>query len=238
MRQDYRWLLLDADNTLFDFDTAQDHVLDRLFLHFGLSPSKERKARYRMVNAALWRAFDRGEIRQKELMVERYARFLAEEGIDGDPTAWNEYGLRCLANTPFLLPGAQELCQSLSKRFILALVTNGVPFVQRGRLERSPLAGYFGRRVYISGELGCHKPERRFFELVLTDLGAAPERTLVIGDGLSSDIQGARNAGLDCVWLSRRDAAPGEPTPTYQVSDLPALACLLGGASETNIPLT
>jgi len=233
-RQNYRWLLFDADNTLFDFHASEDHLLCRTLSHFGLTPSETRKNHYRTINAALWRAFERGEIQQEELMVERYARFLREEGISGDPAAWNDYGLHCLLEYPLLLPGALEVCQTLSKQYILALVTNGLPSVQRGRLQRSPLAAYFGNRVYISGELGCRKPEKLFFDRVLTDLKAldTPRLALVIGDSLSSDIQGAQNAGLDSVWISDRDAVPGEPEPTCRVENLAALSTLLHETRE------
>lgn len=226
----YRWLLFDADDTLFDFHSAQDFSLTKTLLHFGMEPTKERKDRFKAINAGLWADFDRGEITQEALVVERYARFLAQEGVDGDPAAWNDYGLHALAENPVLIPGAERLCRSLSERYILALVTNGVPYVQRARLEASPLARYFGKRVYISGEMGCRKPERRFFDLVLNDLGAAKRKNqvLVIGDSLSSDIAGAFNARLDSVWLHWPGVKAGVVKPTYEVEDLAQLTRLLG----------
>jgi len=218
----YRWLLLDADNTLFDFDAAEDFMLTRSLLHFGVEPTQERKDHYRAINTALWTAFDQGKITQEKLVVERYARFLSEEGISGDPAQWNRFGLNQLSRDPTLLPGAEQLCRRLAQRYTLALVTNGIPFVQRGRLELSPLASCFGPRVYISGELGCRKPERKFFQKVLESLGASRDRgnALMIGDSLTSDIRGAFNAQLDSMWLNRRGAAPGALKPTYEVSSL------------------
>lgn len=228
--KDYRWLLFDADNTLFDFDAAEEHLLTRTFLHFGVEPSTALMDRYRAINGAMWAAFNRGEISQEALVVERYRRFLEQEGIAGDPAAWNDYGLHCLARDPVLLPGAEELCRALAGRYTLALITNGVAFVQRERLERSPLRDFFGERVYISGEMGCRKPEKVYFDRVLAHLGAAEERelVLVIGDSLSSDIQGAVNAGLDSVWLSPEEARAGAVRPTWQVPSLERLGALLG----------
>jgi len=227
--RNYRWLLFDADNTLFDFDAAEEHLLTHTFLHFGVEPSKALMDRYRAINGAMWAAFNRGEISQEALVVERYRLFLEQEGIAGDPAAWNDYGLRCLARDPVLLPGAEELCRALAGRYTLALVTNGVAFVQRERLERSPLREFFGERVYISGEMGCRKPERAYFDRVLAHLGAQEERdrALVIGDSLSSDIQGAVNAGLDSVWLSPEGARAGEVRPTYRAATLEQIGELL-----------
>lgn len=226
----YRWLLFDADDTLFDFHSAQDFSLTKTMVHFGMEPTPERKERFKAINSGLWADFDRGEITQEALVVERYARFLAQEGVEGDPAAWNDYGLHALAENPALIPGAERLCRSLSERYILALITNGVPYVQRSRLEASPIARYFGDRVYISREMGCRKPEKRFFDLVLEDLGATKQksRVLVIGDSLSSDITGAFNARLDSVWLHWPGVKAGVVRPTYRVDSLAQLTKLLG----------
>lgn len=226
----YRWLLFDADDTLFDFHSAQDFSLTKTMAHFGMEPTPERKDRFKAINAGLWSDFDHGSITQEALVVERYARFLAQEGVDGDPVAWNDYGLHALAENPVLIPGAERLCRNLSERYTLALITNGVPYVQRARLEASPIARYFGDRVYISGEMGCRKPEKRFFDLVLEDLGATKNRSqvLVIGDSLSSDIAGAFNARLDSVWLHWPGVKAGVVRPTYEVDSLAQLTKLLG----------
>lgn len=225
----YRWLLFDADDTLFDFHSAQDFSLTKTMVHFGLEPTPERKDRFKAINAGLWADFDKGKISQEALVVERYARFLAQEGVEGDAAAWNDFGLHTLSENPVLLPGAERLCRNLSEKYTLALITNGVPYVQRARLEASPIARYFGDRVYISGEMGCRKPEKEYFDKVLAALGARTQRgkVLVIGDSLSSDIQGAFNSRLDSVWLHWPSARPGTLKPTYEVDNLAHLALLL-----------
>lgn len=225
----YKWLLFDADNTLFDFDAAQDFSLTRTLAHYGLEPTAERKGRFKAINAALWAAFDRGEISQEALVVERYARFLEQEGAEGDPAEWNDFGLHRLAENPVLLPGAEKLCYKLSQRYVLALVTNGVAFVQRQRLKSSPLERFFADRVYISGEMGCRKPEKIFFEKALKDLGAERQsgKLLVIGDSLSSDIRGAFNARLDSLWFDRSGKGEGHPKPTYRATSFADMEKLL-----------
>jgi len=229
----YRWLLFDADDTLFDFGAAQDFSLSRTMLHFGLEPTPERKERFKAINAALWTACDRGETTQEELVIERYVRFMEAEGVEGDPAEWNDFGLNCLADSPLLLPGAEQLCRKLSQQYELCLITNGVPFVQRRRLAASPLERFFGERVFISGEMGCRKPERAYFDRVLSVLGVKPQerwKALVIGDSLTSDIRGAFNARLDSVWFNRKGAAAGTVKPTYEVANFSELEDLLAPA--------
>lgn len=225
----YKWLLMDADNTLFDFTSAEDFALTRTLLRFGAPVSAEIKDGYRKINAALWVAHEKGEIEQDALSVKRFRLFHTAFGIQGDPREWNRFYLNALADCPTLIPGAESLCRRLSERYILALTTNGVPFVQRRRLEKSPLAHYFKDRVFISGEMDCRKPQKVYFDKVLQALDVRTRRAqvLVIGDSLSSDIRGAFNAHLDSVWIHWPSAKPGIVKPTYEVENLAQLAQLL-----------
>ncbi len=238
----YRWLLMDADNTLFDFDAAEEFALTRTLVRFGISPTPEIKAQYRSINSSLWLAYDQGKISQEALGPKRF-QLLFESGDfpgqPGDPTQWSAFFLDTLADCPTLLPGAEALCRRLSDRYILSLTTNGVSHVQRRRLKNSPLARYFEDRVFISGEMGCRKPEKAYFDLVLSTLGVGNQRSkvLVVGDSLSSDIKGAFYSRLDSVWLRRSGARPGVLTPTFEVENLPQLGRLLGVDRYVNIPL-
>ena len=222
----YQWLLMDADNTLFDFDAAEDTALTRTLLHFGVPADPPAKACYRACNKALWEAFERGEITQADIMAQRFTRFLAAMALPGDGAAWNDHYVHALAQCPQLLSGALELCRRAAGQYTLALATNGVPFIQRSRLENSPIAPCFGSRVFISGEMGCRKPDKAYFDLILTALGAQDRRSevLVVGDSLSSDILGARNSGLDSLWLNRSAVQPGPVRPTYEVNTLAQLS--------------
>ena len=182
--REYRWLLMDADNTLFDFNAAEEFALTRTLLHYGISPTEEAKAGYHAINNALWAASDQGKITQQALMNERFVRFFEARGIQGNSAEWNQFFLEQLSQCSVLLPGAEALCRKLSQKYILALCTNSAaPFVARRRLENSPLARFFGDRVFISGEMGCHKPEKAYFDKVLETLGATKHKAdvLVIG---------------------------------------------------------
>ena len=240
----YRWLLLDADNTLFDFNAAEEFALTRTLIRYGVSPTAEVKTRYRAINSALWLDYDHGKISQDALGPKRFQLLFEMEefpGQPGDPGQWSDFFLSCLSECSTLMPGAEKLCHRLSDRYILALTTNGISHVQRRRLQKSPLARYFGDRVFISGEMGCRKPERAYFDTVLAALGVGPgpQRTkaLVIGDSLSSDIKGAFQSRLDSVWVRSPGAKAGVVKPTYEVDSLAQLAQLLGADRYVNIPL-
>lgn len=205
----YPYLLFDADNTLFDFDQAERNAHLLLCRAHGLAFSEEGYQLYHKCNADLWRDFDRGLCTKEYLLVERFRRYLAITGERADPEALNRDHLRALGEGAMLLPGAEELCRVLSRDHRLYLLTNAVASVQKARFANSAIAPYF-QGVFISEEVGVGKPDSAYFDYVFHAVpGLARDNALVIGDSLTSDIQGANNAGLPCCWFNPK----GQPRP-------------------------
>lgn len=205
----YPYLLFDADNTLFDFDQAERNAHLLLCRAHGLAFSEEGYQLYHKCNADLWRDFDRGLCTKEYLLVERFRRYLAITGERADPEALNRDHLRALGEGAMLLPGAEELCRVLSRDHRLYLLTNAVASVQKTRFANSAIAPYF-QGVFISEEVGVGKPDSAYFDYVFHAVpGLARDNALVIGDSLTSDIQGANNAGLPCCWFNPK----GQPRP-------------------------
>lgn len=106
------------------------------------------------------------------------------------------------------------------------VITNGIGEIQRARFAATSILRYFGK-LFISGEIGYAKPDKRFFDTVLSDLGITDRRSvLVIGDSLSSDMAGAIGAGLDCCYLSANGGKTDLPV-TYTIDRLSALCEIL-----------
>ena len=205
----YPYLLFDADNTLFDFDQAERNAHLLLCRAHGLAFSEEGYQLYHKCNADLWRDFDRGLCTKEYLLVERFRRYLAITGERADPEALNRDHLRALGEGAMLLPGAEELCRVLSRDHRLYLLTNAVASVQKTRFANSAIAPYF-QGVFISEEVGVGKPDSAYYDYVFHAVpGLARDNALVIGDSLTSDIQGANNAGLPCCWFNPK----GQPRP-------------------------
>lgn len=205
----YPYLLFDADNTLFDFDQAERNAHLLLCRAHGLAFSEEGYQLYHKCNADLWRDFDRGLCTKEYLLVERFRRYLAITGERADPEALNRDHLRALGEGAMLLPGAEELCRVLSREHRLYLLTNAVASVQKARFANSAIAPYF-QGAFISEEVGVGKPDSAYFDYVFHAVpGLARDNALVIGDSLTSDIQGANNAGLPCCWFNPK----GQPRP-------------------------
>jgi YjjG family noncanonical pyrimidine nucleotidase len=224
----YPYLLFDADNTLFDFDAAEKNAHRQVCGKHRLAFTEEGYALYRRCNAQLWQDFDRGLCSKEFLLTERFRRYLSLSGETGDPEAMNRDHLRALGESAVLLPGAEAPCRRLAAGHELYLVTNAVESVQRARFERSAIRPYF-RDVFISEAIGCGKPSPAYFAYVLRAVpGLTAENGLVIGDSLTSDIQGANNAGLACCWFNPK----GLPRPDglridYEVRTLEEIADLV-----------
>lgn len=228
----YTYLLFDADNTLFDFGMAEFHAFRETCVHAGITWSEEAYRAYSGINDAQWKKLERGETTQAELKIQRYREFLTWYGYTGEPEEkavfMGETYKEALGRQAFLMAHAEEVLAVLrEKGYKIFIVTNGISQIQRARMASSPVKQYVAG-LYISEELGVAKPDPVFFDVVFTDIGD-PDRAkyLVIGDSLSSDIDGAIAAGLDCVWFSPEKADAKGRTPTYTVHELPELLSIL-----------
>ena len=224
----YKVLFLDADDTLFDFRVAKTQAFERSFAEFDLVAAPETFGAYEVINKALWRRLERGETTQERLKVERFELLFRQIGIDVDPVDFSATFVRWLGAGTFLLPGARELCEHLSARYRLAIVTNGIAQVQRARFEASSIRGFVDA-IVISEEVKCSKPGVGIFEHACAAMGFFDKGgILMIGDSLASDIQGGVNFGIDTCWLNpSRSPRSGDPAPTWEARSLAEIGRLL-----------
>lgn len=224
----YDFVLFDADHTLFDFDRAEHRALRQTLEAFGYPFNEETQTCYQSINNDLWARLNRGEVEQSWLLVERFAAFLRAMGGDHDPAEMNRDYLARLAQGGDVFPGAEELCRALAPHCTLAIVTNGVASAQHGRFARSPLRDLFSH-VFISEEVGYAKPDPRFFQAAVDQLGIRDtHRAVVVGDNLISDIGGGNAAGMDTIWYNPGRFPPwAPPVPTWEVADYPSIEAIL-----------
>ncbi len=216
----FRGFLIDADNTLFDFDAAERDAL----LATVRAPAPGLLREYRRINAALWADANAGRIGVDELAVERFRRLAAALDLDADPVELGRQYLEELGGRAYLIPGAPSVLDRLSRRAVLGLITNGIPSVQRGRLARSGIEIFF-HGVFISGELGISKPDPAIFHLAARELHLAPHELLCVGDNPAADVRGGHAAGMATCWVNLQAAPypPEEPPPDYTVTSLEEL---------------
>lgn len=230
MRLSYDVVLLDADDTLFDFYRAETYALETTMSSFGYDePVSDYMERFRAINTQVWREYETGESTSAQIRVKRFVLLLDELGQSFDPEEVSATYVEHLGEATFLVPGARELLESLRLQVPMGLVTNGISAVQRSRLARSGLGDYFSA-IVISDELGIQKPDPGIFRAALDRVGAtATDRVVMVGDGLHSDIRGAINVGIDSCWFNLR-GKPAEPgiQPTYTVATIAEVRSVLG----------
>ncbi len=229
----YQWLLFDADGTLFDYDRAEAKALEGTFRDFNLPFSARHAETYQVINHQVWQEFENGQISSTDLRVARFQRLFAALRMDGgiDVEQFSTRYLRNLATASDLMEGAEDVVRKLHGQYHLALITNGLKDVQRPRLANSAIANCFAV-VAISEELGAAKPDPRYFDLIFEQMGQpARETVLVIGDSLTSDIQGGVNYSLDTCWFNPQ-GKPAKPglRATYEIRHLRELVRLVDGS--------
>ena len=231
----YKTVLLDLDHTLLDSNASEQAAFAATVRSIGLEPTPELFAEYNLINKALWAAVERGETTPVALRTERFEQFVTAIGVDADPEALAVTFTTGLGDNGELYPGARGMLDALADRHRLAMVTNGLSEVQRARIERLDLGGYFDA-VIVSAEIGTSKPGTKIFDITFEELGL-PDRSsaLMVGDSLSSDIQGGINAGIDTCWYNPHgnplpDTA-GAPRPAHSIGQLNELPAVAAGAS-------
>ena len=221
----YYCILFDADNTLLNFDAAESKALADTLVNYGIEPDAETVQTYRTINEELWRQLEKGQLRREKLMSERFTRFLKAIDAAGDGAEMNRYYLEQLSLHPDLAsPEVLDVLRELSEVATLAVVTNGFQKVQSRRLAESGVANFL-EDVFVSEKMDAEKPNRKIFDAALRALGVENrEHVLMVGDSLTSDVQGGISAGLDTCWFNpHHQENPGKILPTYEISSLEEL---------------
>ena len=207
MTTPYTWLLFDADNTLWDFDAAEAHALERTLLERDMIWSAEVLGTYQLINRAAWDDYEKGRLLKEQLRDIRFQRLLEHYKADHPAEALSLSYRNYLAASNHLLDGAMEVLDYAQSRYRLGLITNGLTEVQRPRLGNTGIASYF-EFIAISDELGVAKPQAAFFDYAQEQMDHPPyEQVLVIGDNPNADIRGALDYGYAACWFRRPGAA-------------------------------
>ncbi len=226
----YKFLLFDLDHTLLDFDAAEDIALTQLLEEEGVEDIQTYKDYYVPMNKALWKDLEQKKITKAELIKTRFAKLFAHFVIEKDGAYLAERYQFFLSKQGQTFPGVEDLLKKLiSKGYELYAATNGITYIQTGRLEQSGIAPYF-KEIFISEQLHTQKPDAEFYEKIGARIpNFDKNQTLMIGDSLSADIQGGNNAGIDTIWYNPHHLEnKTQAQPTYEVDSYQALLDCLG----------
>lgn len=221
----YKYLLFDLDHTLLDFDAAEDIALSQLLKEEGVVDIQAYKDYYVPMNKALWKDLEQKKITKAELINTRFAKLFAHFGIEKDGAYLAERYQFFLSKQGQTFPGVEDLLKKLiNQGYELYAATNGITYIQTGRLKQSGISPFF-KEIFISEQLHTQKPDAEFYEKI----GACipnfdKNHALMIGDSLTADIQGGNNAGIDTIWYNPNHMKNNTNIqPTYEVDSYHAL---------------
>ncbi len=225
----YKHLFFDLDHTLWDFGANAKESLADLFALLNLDartkiPFEEFYPKYLYHNEILWDRYHKGLISSEELKWKRMWRTMLDFKIADEPLAREMSGqfLEILPTKKILFPHTIEILDYLkNKQYELHLITNGFEKTQWSKLTHSGLSGYF-THVVTSEASNSLKPKKEIFDFAMDKAGAGLPESIMIGDNLDADIQGAMNAGMDTVFVNHINATTAIK-PTYTVTHLQQL---------------
>lgn len=225
----YKHLFFDLDHTLWDFDANAKESLADLYSLLSLDertkiPFDEFYPKYLYHNEVLWNRYHKGLISSEDLKWKRMWRTMLDFKVADEPLAKEMSGqfLEILPTKKILFPHTIEILDYLrAKNYILHLITNGFEKTQWSKLTHSGLSSYF-THVITSEASNSLKPKKEIFEFALDKANAALPESIMIGDNLDADIQGAMNAGMDTVFVNHVNTTT-DMKPTYTVTHLQQL---------------
>lgn len=225
----YKHLFFDLDHTLWDFDANAKITLTEMYSFFnletlGVKPFEAFYRHYLHHNEILWNRYHKGYITAEELKWRRMWRTLLEFKI-GDELLARDISEKFLEMLPVrkqLFPHTIEILDYLAgKNYHLHMITNGFEKIQWRKLNNSGLGGYF-RNVVTSEASNSLKPRKEIFDFAMHKAGATLADSIMLGDNLDADIQGAINAGMDSVFVNHINATTALQ-PTYTITHLKEL---------------
>ena len=229
----YTQLFWDVDDTLVNFKASERLSLRACFSRFGIALSDQDIEVYAEINHGYWALLEQGRIKKTALVRDRFSDFFHYLGVTGvDPGEMNRLFQLELAETSVLNDEGLALCTELNAHCRQFVVTNGSAVAQKGKLRNTGLDRLM-EAVFISEELGFEKPDLRFFESCFGQIpGFDNANSVIIGDSLTSDMQGGKNAGLCCCWYNPRSLpAPEGLALDYIIKDLRDLKEILFGTN-------
>lgn len=195
-----KYLLFDADETLWNFKATEEIGLRKLFSRYGITYSGSSVSDYETGNKLCWKEYEEGKLPLDELEEKRWDLFFRRIGREEDKREAALLFRETLAHNGILLDGAKDFLESIKER-PKSLVTNGISMIQRQRLKDTGIEGYFDN-IFISSEIGFNKPHKELFDYIFASIGKGSDECIMIGDSATSDIGGAVNAGMESIYIN------------------------------------
>lgn len=200
----FKVFLWDIDGTVLNFKAAEEVALLKCFEIFNLGECTPfMMEHYSTINKKYWEALEKGQTTKPKLLVDRFKEFFSNYEIDVNIASdFNSEFQNQLGETAVFFDDVEEIIKSNKGKRLQCAVTNGTKIAQIRKLTKSNLINILDY-IFISEDVGIEKPNKEYFEYVLSHIGDYSKKDiLIIGDSLTSDIQGGNNIGIKTCWFN------------------------------------
>ena len=215
-------VLLDLDDTILDFKMSERVALTKTLNELSIEPTEEIIKKYSKYNISQWKRLELGEISREEVKVNRYKLLFDDIKVDASPQKATAIYEENLAHGHYFVDGAKEMLYSICNDYNLYVVSNGAEKVQEGRMSTADISHCF-KDIFISEVVGFENFNKVFSQIENFNADEA----VIIGDSLSSDIKGGKNAKIKTVWFNPNGLEHGDIVPDFQISSLDEIKPLL-----------
>lgn len=224
----YNWVLFDADETLFSFNSYLG--LTSMLKRYGIDFSREDYDAFQAVNKLLWVAYQNNEITAQDIQMRRFAKLAEQTGVD--QIKLNQELMSEMAKVSKPLDGVMDMLEALHPKVKMGIITNGFTELQQQRLQNTQTEKFFDI-VVVSEQIGVAKPDRKVFDYAFSQMDDLDKtKILMVGDTLASDILGGYNSGIDTCWFNHANLENDTKIqPTYEIKDMRELVGIVSGVT-------
>lgn len=198
----YKAIFTDIDDTILDYRRSSSHALGLVCNQLEIDFDEGVHRLYLEIDDFVWTNNPYSSV---EEIIKKRAELFTHELFC--PERCKEFQLlmqKALALSADLIPGAEAMIKSLSKKYLLFAASNGHISVQTARFEKADILKYY-KALFVSDDIGYEKPDIRFFKEILKRSGFSKDEVLMIGDSLRCDIKGAYDFGIDACFYNPRN---------------------------------
>ena len=198
--------LFDLDMTLLDFHASEYIGLKTVVEAEGYEFNDELYGFFKAKNKELWLELEKETVSRNELFESRFKLLYERCGADTskiDLLKRNSEFISTMSQNGVAMDGAEDLLKKIRdniKDSKIYIITNGAQINAKGRIRSTGLDKLIDG-LFVSETMGVNKPSKEYFDMVLDSINEPDSRYMVIGDSLTSDMLGAKNASLTSCWF-------------------------------------
>ncbi|MDT7833478.1 YjjG family noncanonical pyrimidine nucleotidase [Flavobacteriaceae bacterium S356] len=195
-------VFFDLDHTLWDFEKNSALTFKKILHEYSVNVSFESFIDiYKPINANYWKLYREERVSKEKLRYGRLNETFEKLNYNASDDLINLLSEKYIEHLPsfnHLFEGTFELLEYLQDKYVLHIITNGFEEVQTVKMEKSGILSYFNE-IITSESVGVKKPNPKVFKYALEKANAKSENSLMIGDNLEADIQGALNCNFSVI---------------------------------------